>query len=191
MQIRLWDAVNLTGPIPEPSKNSFINLSNVSQMFYGCNKLNCEIPEKLFYNCPKITNFAGTFSNCGFIGKIPEKLFSKCKNVTSFSSCFRDNGFIEGPIPENLFKYNTEAVDFSYVFRATGNIHGNLPKNLFENNTKATKFEQCFWCKSGLTGEAPELWKRENITSYDKCFLNCINLSNYNQIPSSWGGGGE
>lgn len=154
-------------------------------MFYSCNKLNCEIPEKLFYNSPQITGFNFTFSNCGFIGRIPEKLFSKCPSVTSFNSVFRQNGYIEGPIPENLFKNNAEAVDFSYAFQYSPKIYGVLSENIFNNNLKATKFQECF--KScNLTGKAPKLWERENVTSYSQCFYGCTKLSNYTEIPVEW-----
>ena len=158
-QIRFFKCTNLVGPIPEPSKNSFLELTDVTHMFYGCNNLQCEIPEKLF---------------------------EKCINVTSFNSVFRQNSYIEGPIPEKLFVNNKKAVDFGWAFQGSRNIKGKLSPDLFKNNVKATNFEYCFSSCSKLTGEAPNLWQRENVTSYKACFNECYNLLNYSEIPDIW-----
>ena len=184
-KISFWECSKLTGPIPEPSKNSFKDLSDVSHMFYGCGALNCEIPEKLFFNCPNITNFNSTFSNCGFTGTIPEKLFSKCPNVTSFGSTFRDSYSFTGSIPENLFANNTKVTNFGYCFMNAPNFTGNI-SNLFKSNPNVTNFSHCFYYCNHLTGEAPKLWDRDNVSVHDQCFRYSTGFSNYLEIPDDW-----
>ena len=184
-KISFWECSKLTGPIPEPSKNSFKNLSDVNHMFYGCTALNCEIPEKLFYSCPNIMYFDMTFSCCGFTGTIPEKLFSKCPNVKSFGSTFRGSGKFTGPIPENLFANNTKVTNFSNCFMNCFNFTGNI-SNLFKNNPNVTNFSYCFFYCNKLIGDAPKLWERDNVSTYDHCFSYSTNFSNYSEIPNDW-----
>ena len=274
--LRIDACANLKGPIPEPSKNSFVNMTSMEYLFGSCPKLDGVIPEKLFYNCPNVSSFADTFSNCqalsGFIpenlfkncpnvtsfydtflncrglsgtipenlfknqtkvtsfykmfngcsnitGNIPDKLFANCTKVTSFYGTFWGCRGLTGSIPENIFKNCTEVDDFSYVFAACSGFTGNIPDNLFANCTKVTKFNgtfsdwrefkgsipenlfkncvnatsfnETFFRNYKMIGSAPSLWQRDNVTKSTNCFGECVNLSNYNQIPSSWGGGGE
>lgn len=183
--VNFFNCTNLEGSIPEPSKNSFKNLSNVQLMFYGCFKLNCEIPERLFFNCPKILSFKRAFTYCGFIGSIPEKLFSKCPNVTDCSELFRQNTYISGEIPEKLFANNPKINDVQWCFSGCTNLTGDIT-NLFNNNPNVTNFTRCFSSCNNLTGEAPKLWERDNITNGSLCFLGCTKLSNYAEIPDDW-----
>jgi len=57
---------------------------------------------------------------------------------------------------------------------------------LFANNIIATDFGYCFADCNSLTGPAPALWRRTNVRYYSSCFLNCTNLSNYDDIPAGW-----
>ena len=273
--LRINACANLKGPIPEPSKNSFVNMTSMYYLFGSCPKLDGEIPEKLFYNCPNVSSFAAAFCNCQALsGSIPENLFKNCPNVTSFSDTFLNCKGLSGDISENLFKNQTKVTSFYKIFNGCSNVTGNIPDKLFENCTKVTSFYGMFWgCRgltgtipenlfknctevtdfrymfagcSGLTGDipkdlfvnctkvkyfsgtfsdspgitgiseglfrnctqvsdfyetflrcikltgtAPALWERDNVTNSKNCFGGCTNLSNYNQIPKAWGGGGE
>lgn len=238
---------NLKGPIPEPSKNSFINMTSMSELFLGCTNLNGEIPEKLFYNCPNVNSFYGVFRKCSLTGSIPENLFKKCPEVTKFSYAFMECSGLTGEIPENLFSNNLKVKSFGNLFRVCKNLSGSIPEKLFENHievvdiggvfcqcsgltgnipenlfkdcTKITSVNDMFVGCAGLTGSipaklfdnntlissfyatfngctkltgnAPALWNRTNALTGNLCFSNCRNLSNYNQIPKAWGGGGE
>lgn len=245
--LNFWGCSNLKGPIPEPSKNTFLNMTSMNQLFQDCTRLNGEIPEKIFYNCPNVKSFYFVFRNCSNLtGSIPENLFKNCSEVTSFSGAFSGCSNLTGEIPEKLFSNNLKVTDLGNVFRGcerlTGNIPeriftnhvdvstiggvfggcsgltgkipedlfkdctkiisandifvgctgltGVIPEKLFENNTLISSFYSTFNGCTGLTGNAPALWNRANDTTGSFCFSNCRNLSNYNQIPSSWGGGG-
>lgn len=184
-RINFGRCTNLEDQIPEPCKNTFVNTTNLNHLFYACSSLNSPIPEKLFFNCPKITAFHMTFSACGDVGPIPEKLFSKCVNVTTFGSTFREGGNITGQIPENLFVNNTKATDFNWCFSGCSKLTGNIT-NMFRNNPNVTNFTRCFNACRNLTGDAPALWNRGNVITYDHCFSVCTNLSNYSEIPDDW-----
>ena len=181
---------NISGNIPQGLFENCSNVTNLSWFFQGCTGITGPIPEELFNKCSKVTNMAGIFRYCsGITGDIPEKLFINCNKVTNFSNVFRFCPNISGVIPEKLFSNCTEISDISAAFEGTK--VSNIPANLFLNCNKITNFQSTFYDCSYLTGNAPDLWSRNNVTSSKYCFHGCRNLSNYNQIPSSWGGGGE
>lgn len=60
----------------------------------------------------------------------------------------------------------------------------------FEGLTNPKSFNGCFGACMSLVGEAPPLWEMYPDADGTDCFALCTNLSNYNQIPASWGGGG-
>lgn len=71
--------------IAEPTESSFKNLNYIN--FNGCRNLEA-IPENLFLNCSKLTNFSQLFENCVSLTSIPRDLFDDCDNVTSFYRTF-------------------------------------------------------------------------------------------------------
>lgn len=120
----------LTGTIPIPSKNSFINVIDFNSLFAG-STITGSIPPNLFSNCPKVTSFSNAFLGCfGLSGEIPQTLFDNCPNVTNFGYTFAN-------------------------------------------------------C-TGLTGKAPALWERTNVTYSVRCFWNCANLSNIDEMEEGW-----
>ena len=72
------------------------------------------------------------------------------------------------------------------LFFSCKSLTGEIPENLFKNCTKVTSFSAAFYNCKGLIGAAPELWKRENVTSSVECFDGCTGLSNYADIPAGW-----
>lgn len=94
-KIKQWGTVNLNfvwlngctnlTEIAEPTQNSFNSLETIG--FLNCTSLN-NIPENLFFNCPKLTSFNQLFQNCTSLTSIPEYLFYSCNNVTSFYCTF-------------------------------------------------------------------------------------------------------
>ena len=106
--------------------------------------------------------------------------FSECSNIVS--------------IPEGLFDNCLEAEEFQGTFEDCIGIT-NVPEELFNNCPEITSLSQCFSGCIGLTQEIYPLWtigtnNAEN--SYrgnpngEGCFYNCINLTNYSEIPSYW-----
>lgn len=181
---------NLTGNIPE---KLFINSENVTDMtgvFEKCSGLTGSIPKKLFENCSNVENFNSIFSGCsGLTGNIPEELFENCPNVTNFGNIFSGCVGLTGNIPEKLFQNCPNVTTFWGTFNSCVGLTGNIPEKLFQNCLNAKNFYTTFKKCKGLTGNAPALWERTNVTSSGSCFQECTNLSNYSQIPSSWGGG--
>ncbi len=112
-------------------------------------------------------------------------------------------------IPENLFYDNPEIIEFGYCYISAsydtflGCFMGctgltSIPKGLFNNNKAASDFYFCFALCPNLTGETPsdengiKLWERTSENGYideitgTACFTNCLNLTDYSEIPDNW-----
>ena len=136
--------------------------------FYGCSSLKA-IPEGLFSGVQGSAGsmFYYTFSNCSSLTAIPEGLFSGVQGgaemmfLGTFSSCSSLTA-----IPEGLFS----------------GVQGNA-NSLFHST-----FAYC----TSLKGETPRIDGKKLWMIYDgwyvgrDCFLDCIGLSDYNEIPDDW-----
>ena len=150
--IRLSDCTNLR-KIASPSKNSFINLTNINYssnnekgMFSGCTSLT-SVPEDLFVNCPNVQDFTRLFEGCTNLTEIPENLFSNCPNAQNLSRAF--SGCVSlTAIPEKLFTNCPNIKNFSWTFAGCISLTS-VPEKLFENCTKVEEFEGIF---DGCTG---------------------------------------
>lgn len=154
--------------IAEPTKNSFINMSNFDYTFNSCLSLQA-IPENLFANCPNVTSFRNTFGYCHKITKIPENLFMNCPNATNFLNTFAN---------------------------CTGLT--SIPQNLFANCLKVESFSGTFWGCQNLTGNPIALWERVpngekngyvGIPDGESCYSEATKLNGYNTIPEYWKAG--
>ena len=183
--VDLGSCVNLI-EIAEPTENSFKELLHIEFPSSGIQN----IPEKLFANCPNLTDFSSTFTYTN-ITNIPEKLFANCSNATDFSGTFANTAITS--IPEDLFANCPNVTDFSSTFSATDIT--NIPENLFANCKDVKNFQECFMSCENLTGNALDLWLRvENGEENDyigipdgkSCFWGCYKLYNYNNIPEYW-----
>ena len=125
-----------------------------------------QIPSGLFDNNTKVTDFSEAFNHDRKLTAIPTGLFDHCTEVENFAGTFGDCISITS-IPSGLFDKCTKVTDFGHT-RYDGNIVG--------------VFADC----TNLTGNAPELWKRTNVTSYQKAFAECKKLNNYADIPDDW-----
>ena len=192
----------LTGSIPENLFSNNTAVTSFHNTFAGCTGLTGSIPENLFSNNTAVTSFSGTFYNCSGLTNIPESLFKYNTAVTDFSYTFTGCTGLTS-IPANLFSNNTAVTNFSYTFRYCTGLTS-IPTNLFSSNTKVTNFSYTFYGCSGLIGNVPTdtdgtpIYNRSTpgksgyaiVTSYTYCFYNCTGLTDYDSIPSSWGGGG-
>lgn len=178
--------------VVSPTQNSFINLLYIN---FRCTKIQT-IPENLFANCPNVTSFYSTFSECDNLITIPEKLFANCSNVMSFEETFEGCSNLTS-IPEKLFAKCPNVMSFKGTF---GNCYSitSIPEKLFDNCKKVESFEHTFWDCSGLTGNAPELWKRGTNSEENEyngnpngedCFAVCRGLENWDEIPDYWKSG--
>ncbi len=187
--------------IPEGLFDSNTKVTSFHATFSSCTSL-IDIPEKVFANCPSVTDFTQAFGSCSALKTVPENLFVGCTKVTTFMNVFRSSGITE--VPEGLFANCTNVTSFEYAFRQCTSLEA-VPPKIFSNNLKVTNFSNTFYGDTALTGESPydeidevkvHLYERANYpevytapTSYGSCFWNCTGLSDYNVIPSGWGGG--
>ena len=178
-QIKQWGTTNITkvnmvhcsnlSEIASPTENSFANLISFSVKSAAFT----DIPVNLFANCPNVTSFDYTFSDCWNLESIPENLFANCQNATSFRGTFSDCLNLES-----------------------------IPENLFINCTQVTDFVETFYECVNLKGEAIHLWQRvdgyeeldfKNIYEWVKtepdgnsCYGGCTYLNGYNDFPTYW-----
>ena len=139
--------------------------------FTGCSQLT-SIPENLFTNNTKVTNFEHTFNSCTGLTSIPENLFSNNKAVTNFNTTFYNCSGVTS-IPENLFKYNTAVTSFRSTFSDCKGLTS-IPANLFSTNTKVTSFGYTFNYCTGLTSIPANLFSNNTaVTSFSSTFQNC------------------
>ena len=145
------------------------------QTFLGATKMTGSIPAGLFAGisgAPAERMFSETFYSCsGLTGAIPDGLFG---NLTGKPARFMFSSTFEGcsgltSIPENLF----------------GNISGPVQDGMFSHT-----FENC----TSLTGPSAringqyvyEIWPDAMSSSVSFMYGGCTNLSDYNQIPTSY-----
>lgn len=174
-----------------------LELKILQKTFSDCKYL-VNLPSKL--NIPNIEYIQLSFQNCTSLEVIPENLFANCQKVISFHSAFKGCSALQS-IPENLFANNLEVTDFTGTFLGCLKLE-QIPNKLFDNNRMVTSFSSTFNGCTALTGESPytmvngkkvHLYERQNypehftepnLSSYT--FTNCINLSDYTQIPNEW-----
>ena len=188
----------------------YMNLTNVSHMFYRCafDKAHIDEETRLAYLCD--ANF-----------------FNKCPALTDISNCFRALHSIPScQIYQNMFAKQTALQNASHVFRDIPNLTGAITQTLLMNslgtlinvqgmfaytnmtsvvagflhgemkNTKLMYVQGIFYNCSNLTGGSPEFWdstiftKLETSSSgYYGALYNCTKLGNYNtaqNISPNW-----
>jgi len=161
------------------------------------------IPANLFRYNTKAKDFTYCFSGSTQITSIPADLFRYNTLATRFYGCFsRCTELIT--LPADLFRYNTKATDFEGCFRDCKKLVlredifplPSVSPNFFSG--RKMSFRNCFYnvgTQAASPGTAPKLWlfngggagTRWTITN---CFTGATQLTNYNDIPSTWGGGG-
>ena len=164
---------NLSGAIPSPSENTFINFSdNMEYLFQGCASIT-SIPGDLFSNIPDtIVNFKDIFEDCSSLTTIPENLFEKAVNAETFEDTFSGCSSLAS-IPENLFVNNQKVTNFSGVFKGCEGLQS-IPENLFANNQKVTNFSEVFKGCEGLQSIPENLFKNNlEVTNFSYAFYRC------------------
>ena len=164
-----------------------VNVTSFSEVFRGCVLLT-SIPSGLFDNNILVTTFDQMFTDCPELTSIPSGLFDNNTIVEDFRYTFA-NCLKLTDIPSGLFDNNTAMTTFNGTFSSCNKLTA-IPAGLFDNNLIVTDFSYAFYQCSELTGVAPELWLRELPNGWE-CFSSCVGLTEWNYIPSNWGGGGE
>ena len=186
-----------------PAEGMFFNT------FAGCEGL-VTIPEKLFAGisgAPAESMFSMTFASCKGLTAIPENLFGNISGAPAyemFNSTFSGCSGLTGEIPLGLFGNISGAPAdemFNSTFSGCSGLTGEIPLGLFGNISGApayAMFSGTFSDCSGLTGPSARtpdgvpLYQAFPTANYDDVggmYLNDENLSDYCEIPKSWGGG--
>lgn len=114
-----------------------------------------EIPEGLFRNNTKATNFTQTFRDMN-IATVPENLFANNTEVTSFNGLFTGCTELE-TVPADLFKNNQKVKDFKWLFYATD--VKSLPVGLFKH------------CPAGFAIQINQMFQNAIIEDFPEGFF--------------------
>ena len=174
--------------------------------FDGCSGLQ-SIPENLFagiQGTPAFYMFDMTFRSCSGLTEIPEKLFAGIKGAPAggcFTETFKGCSRLK-EIPEKLFA-GIRGAPASTMFTETFNGCTGLtsiPANLFAGietggEYQVAMFNQTFYNCKNLTGYSPkingqylyEIWPS---VSNQQTYTNDKGLTDYDCIPTAWGGAG-
>ena len=175
--------------------------------FFKCLGLTA-IPEKLFAGisgAPAAGMFFNTFAGCEGLVTIPEKLFAGISGAPAESMFSMTFASCKGltAIPKNLFGNISGAPAdemFSNTFSGCSGLTGEIPLGLFGNISGApagAMFSGTFSNCPGLTGPSARtpdgipLYQAFPTANYDNAggmYVNDENLSDYCEIPKSWGG---
>lgn len=184
--------------LPETLTSISLGTTNPDGMFEGT--AITEIPENLFANLPETVTsiyLAKTFKSTKSLTTIPGTLFANlpaglktltlCPLSSGGYGTFSYSGITE--IPEGLFDSLPENVtgDWSHAFDYCTSLT-TIPATFGSGirNVSSIKLDMMFYGDKGITSDLPELWNTLDQTSHSGCFRDCINASNYDQVPAGW-----
>jgi len=176
------------------------NAQYITNTFRSCKKIT-SIPHGLFNDTNNVESFDCVFIYCENLESFPDDIFSKTEKVKIFNHVF--DGTKITNIPEGLFRNCPNASSFEGTFNYCISLK-TIPAGLFDNNRKVTNFSNTFgWCYN-IIGETPyttingkkvHLYERINFPDYfvtpirnESCFSEDRTLTDYENIPSTWGG---
>lgn len=169
---------------------------NANSLFNGCSSLK-NISSNLLNGLSSVTNAAGMFNGCMAITDLPNGLLAPLTSLTLATSMFSSISISD--IPNDLLSYTNNITTVNSMFSQCGLLQS-IPNNLFDNNKNIANFGYCFRNCISVMSSTPtgsdnrQLWNRAGATGYPStiegvgCFAGAINISNYNSIPSNWGG---
>lgn len=108
-------------------------------------------------------------------------------NITSFSGLFSDFCTSLTTIPSDLFINNPQITGVNYTFYHCTALTS-IPSSIFSNNPLINSLYNTFNGCTSLTGPAPKFWDIFPSAYGSGCFSGATGLSNYEEIPISWGG---
>lgn len=184
-------------------------LEDISGMFSSLKIVSFRFHNEIFYPLVNLKKADYLFKDTTPISSVGADIFIKNTKLTSLKGCFQNTGYAKTAnvstldalqnmsycysyanvksFPAGMLNSNTNLVDVSFMFNGNSNMTtGDI--TLFELATKINNFESCFnGCKT-YTSALPNAWETHpnaNGTDYAK---DCINASNYADIPETWGG---
>ena len=202
-EIKAIPAITFLGNT-EVATNYTSSITNGS--FYGTFQNNStlqSIPDELFINCTKATDFSLTFAGCAnaaltsvpanlFVGNqnadrftstfqgvplesVPANLFINCVRVSTFSSCFSSTKLTT--VPALLFSYAGGSVqNFDYTFQSC-TLFDNIPIDLFRYNVNVQSFAYCFNSCTSLISVPQDIFRYNIIAAnFTSTFSGCSKL---------------
>ena len=143
------------------------------------------IPSDIFDYSPNATTFTDCFSSITTLSSVPSGLFDNVPNASTFANAFLGCSALTS-IPSTIFDQNINVLSFAGTFRNCLALTNVLQ---FTFNTAVTVFTNVYnmgTTANALTGTAPTIWSRSPIPLGTNAFNNCINLTNYASIPSTF-----
>lgn len=158
-------------------------ITNMTGLFQGCGGLYGDVPTNFLRDCPSLTNVDNLFYGCDLSGSIPSNFFANNPMLTTASGVFRNNSSITGAIPSAIFKGLTNLSDISYFFGGCSGIQSSIPEGLLNDNVALTKLQGLFYGCTKLVGEIPEnlFDNTGSIQTISGVFQGCENLTS--EIP--------
>lgn len=160
-------------------------------LFSGCINLD-GIPQDLFLNNKNAASFQSTFYGTG-ITSVPAGLFRNNKKATTFTSVFAYCSKLVS-VGNGVFN-DTSVGSINRAFIGCKLMSSNL-NSIFNMTSYARVADAAyaFYDCQSMTGKGLEFISavpNVNIPGGESnAFYNCKNLTDYNQIPIKWGGGG-
>ena len=187
--LNFYGCINITSIPSSASLSAVGGYDGLNEIISFSNFMNgtsiTSIPSDMFDFSPNVTSFASAFALISTITTIPTGLFDNVPLVTSFASCFFACANLT-TVPLTLFDQNINVTSFSGTFRNSRAIVDVLQ---FTYNTAVTTFTNLYNMSStsnALSGTAPELWNRVPTPAGTDAFNNCVNLTNFASIPSTF-----
>jgi len=178
-----------------------VSAGQMQNIFRDCTSLTT-VPATIFTYNTVVESFANTFQGCTSLTTVPSGLFNTNTAVRYFSQLFQDCINLT-TVPSELFRNNIQANNFDYCFLNCNKLQqrSDIFFRAGEESTRflnrSVSFSSCFQRSSftGIQGTAPALWNCSfgaGTPTKTNCWTGSGNsltsLTNYNSIPSAWGG---
>lgn len=165
--------------IPVGLLDNLVNLVSVREFMLGT--LVAQIPEHLFDNCTLLEDVAYLFSMLP-ITSIPADILKYNVNITTVYGLFwKTPGLLN--IPSTLLSTLTKVTNVRIMAEGVTALQS-IPLTLFSNCPLITTFERTFNGCINVDGNAPTIWTTYPDANIDSAFGGCVNLDNYDEIPS-------
>lgn len=141
-----------------------------------------------------VTSLYSGFGNFGpsNLVELPDSFKLPSKLVNGFYCFYNCSGLKKIPADFKIPKACTNLVRFfGFCFKLEFDISNLFPEE-WADGGYTCDLSNFAWSVSGLTGTLPQFIYdgRNNFTHNVQSFGACTKLTNYNDIPASWGGGG-
>lgn len=178
------------GKIPENLFKGNDNITNMSYLFYGCNKLGtglaagetCTIPKKLFENKSRLQRTDYMFYNCtGITGGIEVGTFDKCTTLANIDAMFYNCTGLTGQLPIRISTWTKEPdPNFPDLFPDIYIDVEHVEQYGIFDNCKLTNASKVFYNCSNMVSTIPPtllMGATNSLTSVSQLFCYCYKIT--------------